>query len=163
MVDGTFHSGPVSFGCGDLYGSAVLRQWPSFDGLQLLHLLQYPHLDPCCNRSRYSRLRRWLLPGTVEMDLVLQTIGQPNRVRKFRRCQQRTLRELLASLPPTSSVRKPRHLANTKPQPWFLTRALSSHWVAIGACVILLMLGFEPFMQALMYYEGRLIPPSFQY
>ncbi|KAK8872876.1 hypothetical protein PGQ11_003390 [Apiospora arundinis] len=40
---------------------------------------------------------------------------------------------------------------------WLLCHIRVRHWVSIGAFVTLLMLGFEPFMQALIYYEGRLV------
>ncbi|KAK7987709.1 hypothetical protein PG989_008024 [Apiospora arundinis] len=40
---------------------------------------------------------------------------------------------------------------------WLLCRIRARHWVSTGAFVTLLMLGFEPFMQALIYYEGRLV------
>ncbi|KAK8123125.1 hypothetical protein PG984_011795 [Apiospora sp. TS-2023a] len=40
---------------------------------------------------------------------------------------------------------------------WLICRLRARHWAAIGALVTLLMLGFEPFMQAIIYYEGRLI------
>ncbi|KAK8043423.1 hypothetical protein PG993_005853 [Apiospora rasikravindrae] len=47
---------------------------------------------------------------------------------------------------------------------WLLCHLRIRHWVNIGACVTLLMLGFEPFMQALIYYEGQLVtttqPPT---
>lgn len=107
MADGNIHDGSMSCGRVDVHSFAVLRRRPTFDGLQFLHLLQHPHLYPCRGRSRHARLRRRFLPRTVEMELVQQAIGYPNRIRQFRRCQQGAPGKLLASLPSTGSVREP--------------------------------------------------------
>ncbi|KAK6865997.1 hypothetical protein PG995_002525 [Apiospora arundinis] len=40
---------------------------------------------------------------------------------------------------------------------WLLCHLRVRHWASIGAFVTILMLGFEPFMQALIYYEGQLV------
>ncbi|KAK7915197.1 hypothetical protein PG985_012900 [Apiospora marii] len=40
---------------------------------------------------------------------------------------------------------------------WLICRLRARHWVTIGALVTLLILGFEPFMQAVIYTEGKII------